>query len=159
MIEANSHFVAFGVGKAPCLSRMTRSKTRSKGTNIEVTNNGIACLHAHGNAELHKLEEELTSVAQRMVQKVKIAKHLFASCSSSTVVFRRMTNTTTARTLKTYLLVILNLPTGVEKLTSAGSDGIARTAPTASSISPSPRLSLPIICRHTVSLSQAIFSR
>ena len=41
--DEDPHFVAAGGSNAaPSSSRMTRSRTRSKGTNIEVTNNGIA---------------------------------------------------------------------------------------------------------------------
>lgn len=43
MKKGDPHFVAAGGSIAsPSSSRMTRSRTRSKGTNIEVTNSGIA---------------------------------------------------------------------------------------------------------------------
>src|SRR6266545_6566403 len=87
-----TYFVASGVGiGAPLWSRMTRSSTSSKGTNIEVTNNGMACSKLLLTSKLaSKAMDRLTSVAQRMVQNVKIAKHLFASCFFTIETFKRV---------------------------------------------------------------------
>lgn len=119
----------------------TRSITTSKGTIILVTNNGIA------------------SVAHSTVAKHNMAKQRFASSPSTIGKVNSSPKTSKAATNDTPFEVIENLPSGVGTANN-GSSFVSTVPPRALTCpSLSPRLSRPIICRHTVSRSQTIYAQ
>jgi hypothetical protein len=98
-ITENIYFVASGVDKAvPSSLRMTRKHTNRRGTQIDVTNKGIA------------------SVAHNMVLNTSTAKHLLASSPAMISIFSKAMKTTRAKVSDTLSYVNFRLPRGVETL-------------------------------------------
>lgn len=100
---------------------------------------------------------EHTSVAHKIVANTKIARHRLASVPSTACTFRRTVKTMAANSTHACLLPTRSLPTGVRTSSAFSSEDVPRDTP--SGVPPSPRRSLPIIVRQTVSRSHAMCSR
>lgn len=125
-------------------SRMTLKVTRSNGMKMDVTNSGIA------------------SVAHITVANTNTARHRLASTLSTTRTFNNTTKMTTEASKKSCFIVNLKCPAGVWTSRTPFSGSTRRVPPRVRRVpgSPvSPRRSLPIICRQTVSRSHAMCSR
>ena len=87
-----------------------------------------------------------------------MAKHLLASTTSTVFTFRSSTNIAPARIFHSIFVVTLIFPTGVPIENRPGPGFFNKLAMAAGPPSTCPRLSWEIICRQTVSRSQAMFS-
>lgn len=162
--EKKIHFVAALVLNRSCFpseDRIVRNRARRKGTIIEVTNSGIACKFGPISDGAHPLKcaTELTSVAHKIVAKVKIAKQLLASTASRTFTLSNVTNTARPIVRKKIRFVMRKVPQRVWMRKRPRLRSLTAGMPTPL-IPPSPispRRSCPIICRQTVSRSQTTY--
>jgi len=161
--DLNTYLVASGGVKrvttpSSSVLRITRKQTKSNGVSIDVTNRGMACLSWLG--VFQSKQGHPTSVAHNIVAKTRIAKHLLASSPSTLWTCSRVRNTAIAIAFQMCRRLSFRRPKGVGIWTAFASCWTAKVPPTISRWpSTSPLRSRPIICLHTVSRSQAMFSR